>query len=112
MGSLAPAPVAHALMGHLLFTIYSIFLFFSISFVVKISWISMQIIDQVVPGLCNGPQVSVARTSLPGSWKLMGHFQCALDHVDSEHTGNCRCNVCFQCALAMPLEAQVEREAL
>ena len=102
MSSLALTPVAHAPTGHLLLTVHNISLFFSFSFVVKISWISMQIIDQAILGPCIGPQVSVARTSPPRPWKLTGHFQCALDHADSEHKGNCRCNVCFQCALALP----------
>ena len=66
MGSLAPALVAHAPTGHLLLTVYSKFLFFSILFVVKISWISMQIIDQAIPSPCNEPQVLMARTSPPG----------------------------------------------
>ena len=65
MGSLAPIVIAHAPMGHLLLTIYNIFLFYSIPFVVKISWISMQIIDQALLGPYNGPQVSMARTSPP-----------------------------------------------
>ena len=51
----------------------------------------MQIIDQAIPGPCNGPQVSMAGT-LPGPWEPIGHFQCALEHAD---LGNCRCSVCF-----------------
>ena len=62
-GSSAHAPIAPAPMGHLL---QHISIFFSISFVGKISWINKQIIVQEVLSIGSGPQVSVATTSLSG----------------------------------------------